>query len=126
MMKLRLIALVTLLSSDIVHAQPFVLDDTPIVLADFARDTYSIFSPLSFCKGPQAWLYVRAAHERQQRGLDEIILCDAAGHVAEASAAAIFCNTERSKVVAPLPSATFTVAAAAEPVNRDAIPGTPQ
>ena len=33
---------------------------------------------------------MRAAHERQQRGLDEIILCDAAGHVAEAGAAAIF------------------------------------
>jgi branched-chain amino acid aminotransferase len=33
---------------------------------------------------------VRAAHERQRRGLDEIILCDAAGNVAEASAAAIF------------------------------------
>ncbi|RZK13184.1 MAG: hypothetical protein EOO56_27640, partial [Hymenobacter sp.] len=35
-------------------------------------------------------IYVRAAHERQQRGLDEIILCDAAGQVAEAGAAAIF------------------------------------
>ena len=33
---------------------------------------------------------MRAAHERQQRGLDEIILCDAAGHIAEAGAAAIF------------------------------------
>ena len=71
-------------------AEPFVADETPIANADFALDNYSIYSPLSFCKGPQAWLYVRAAHERQQRGLDEIILCDAAGHVAEAGAAAIF------------------------------------
>lgn len=71
-------------------AEPFEPDDSPIGLADFARDNHSIFSPLSFCKGPQAWLYVRAAHERQQRKLDEIILCDAAGHVAEAGAAAIF------------------------------------
>jgi branched-subunit amino acid aminotransferase/4-amino-4-deoxychorismate lyase len=71
-------------------AEPFVPDDSPIGKADFARETQSIHSPLSFCKGPQAWLYVRAAHERQQRGLDEIILCDAAGHVAEAGAAAIF------------------------------------
>jgi branched-chain amino acid aminotransferase len=71
-------------------AEPFAPDDSPIGRADFARDTQSIYSPLSFCKGPQAWLYVRAAHERQQRGLDEIILCDAAGHVAEAGAAAIF------------------------------------
>jgi branched-subunit amino acid aminotransferase/4-amino-4-deoxychorismate lyase len=71
-------------------AEPFVPDDAPLWRVDFAHDTYSISSPLSFCKGPQAWLYVRAAHERQQRGLDELILCDAAGHVAEAGAAAIF------------------------------------
>jgi branched-chain amino acid aminotransferase len=71
-------------------AEAFVPDETPIEKADFALETPSLFSPLSFCKGPQAWLYVRAAHERQRRGLDEIILCDAAGHVAEAGAAAIF------------------------------------
>ncbi|MVN75646.1 hypothetical protein GO988_04835 [Hymenobacter sp. HMF4947] len=71
-------------------AEPFAADDAPLARADFALETNSLLSPLSFCKGPQAWLYVRAAHERQQRGLDEIILCDAAGHVAEAGAAAIF------------------------------------
>lgn len=71
-------------------AESFAADDSPVSTADFAQDTQSIHSPLSFCKGPQAWLYVRAACERQQRGLDEIILCDAAGHVAEAGAAAIF------------------------------------
>ena len=71
-------------------SEAFVPDDTPVATADFALGTHSIHSPLSFCKGPQAWLYVRAAHERQQRGLDEIILCNAAGHVAEAGAAAIF------------------------------------
>ncbi|TGE13937.1 aminotransferase class IV [Hymenobacter elongatus] len=71
-------------------AEPFQADNTPLQHVDFALQTYSLPSPLSFCKGPQAWLYVRAAHERQQRGLDEIILCDAAGHVAEAGAAAIF------------------------------------
>jgi branched-subunit amino acid aminotransferase/4-amino-4-deoxychorismate lyase len=71
-------------------AEPFVADDTPLAQADFASATTSLLSPLSFCKGPQAWLYVRAAHERQQRGLEEIILCDAAGHVAEAGTAAIF------------------------------------
>jgi branched-subunit amino acid aminotransferase/4-amino-4-deoxychorismate lyase len=71
-------------------AETFAPDETPIVEADFALETHSIHSPLSFCKGPQAWLYVRAAHERQQRGLDEIILCDAAGYIAEAGAAAIF------------------------------------
>ncbi|ALW86142.1 hypothetical protein AUC43_14200 [Hymenobacter sedentarius] len=71
-------------------AESFVADDSPISKVDFALKTHSIYSPLSFCKGPQAWLYVRTAHERQQRGLDEIILCDAAGYVAEAGAAAIF------------------------------------
>ena len=71
-------------------AAPFVPVDAPLRRVDFAQETYSVYSPLSFCKGPQAWLYVRAAHERAQRGLDEIILCDAAGHVAEAGAAAIF------------------------------------
>ena len=71
-------------------AETYVPDDAPIGKADFAVETHSIYSPLSFCKGPQAWLYVRAAHERQQRGLDEIILCNAAGHVAEVGAAAIF------------------------------------
>ncbi|MBF9140219.1 aminotransferase class IV [Hymenobacter properus] len=71
-------------------AEAFVPDDAPIASIDFAQETHSVYSPLSFCKGPQAWLYVRAAHERQQRGLDEIILCDTSGHVAEAGAAAIF------------------------------------
>jgi branched-subunit amino acid aminotransferase/4-amino-4-deoxychorismate lyase len=71
-------------------AEPFAPDDSPVAVADFAFDTQSSYSPLSFCKGPQAWRYVRAAYERQQRGLDEIILCNAAGHVAEAGAAAIF------------------------------------
>ena len=71
-------------------AEPFVADESVVAHADFARETQALFSPLSFCKGPQAWLYVRAAHERQRRGLDEILLCDAAGHVAEAGASAIF------------------------------------
>ncbi|MCB2377103.1 aminotransferase class IV [Hymenobacter sp. BT635] len=71
-------------------AEAFVVDSSPIQNAGFAQEVQAIHSPLSFCKGPQAWLYVRAAHERQQRGLDEIILCSAAGHVAEAGAAAVF------------------------------------
>ena len=71
-------------------AEPFEADNTPISQADFALETQAIYSPLSFCKGPQAWLYVRAAQERQRRGLDEIILCDASGHLAELGAAAIF------------------------------------
>jgi branched-subunit amino acid aminotransferase/4-amino-4-deoxychorismate lyase len=71
-------------------SEAFLPDDAPLQHVDFALNTQSLFSPLSFSKGPQAWLYVRAAHERRQRELDEIILCDAAGHVAEAGAAAIF------------------------------------
>jgi len=71
-------------------AEAFEPDESPITHADFALLTTTLASPLSFCKGPQAWLYVRAAHERQQRNLAEIILCDAAGHVAEVGAAAVF------------------------------------
>ncbi|TGE24280.1 hypothetical protein E5K00_03435 [Hymenobacter aquaticus] len=71
-------------------AEGFEENDSPLEVVDFARQTHAQPSPLSFCKGPQAWLYVRAAHERQQRGLDEIILTTAAGHVAEAGAAAVF------------------------------------
>ena len=71
-------------------AEAFVPDEVAVEQADFALETCSIFSPLSFCKGPQAWLYVRAAHERARRGLEDIVLCDAAGHVAEAGAAAVF------------------------------------
>ena len=76
-------------------AEPHAPDESALHQVDFARDTQSVFSPLSFCKGPQAWLYVRAAHERQQRGLDDIILCDAAGHVAETGSAAIFWLKDR-------------------------------
>ena len=71
-------------------AEAFAPDESALEKVDFALETHTLPSPLSFCKGPQAWLYVRAAHERQQRGLDEIVLLDAAGHVAEAGAAAIF------------------------------------
>jgi len=43
-------------------AEAFVPDEAPLQHADFAHETHSLYSPLSFCKGPQAWLYVRAAH----------------------------------------------------------------
>ncbi|SMB99129.1 aminotransferase class IV [Hymenobacter roseosalivarius DSM 11622] len=58
--------------------------------ADFSQQVHTHLSPLSFCKGPHALTYVLAARERAARGLDEIILLDSAGHVAEAGAAAIF------------------------------------
>ena len=58
--------------------------------ADFSQQVRTHFSPWSFCKGPNALPYVLAAQERAARGLDEILLLDGAGHVAEAGAAAIF------------------------------------
>jgi branched-subunit amino acid aminotransferase/4-amino-4-deoxychorismate lyase len=70
-------------------AEPYAEDTSPVGRADFARDNHALPSPLSFCKGPQAWLYVRTARERQARGLDEIILCTSTGLVAEAGAAAL-------------------------------------
>ncbi|MBC6605839.1 aminotransferase class IV [Hymenobacter sp. BT188] len=58
--------------------------------ADFSQHLRTHFSPFSFCKGSNALTYVMAAHERASRGLDEVLLLDSVGHVAEAGAAAIF------------------------------------
>ncbi|MBG8556226.1 aminotransferase class IV [Hymenobacter guriensis] len=71
-------------------AAPFVPNEAPIARAAFALGTHAIYSPLSFCKGPQAWLYVRASREREQRGVDELVLLSADGYVAETTSAAIF------------------------------------
>lgn len=70
-------------------ARPFEPQDESVAAAGFAETVRTVASPLAFCKGPQAWLYVLAAQERQQRGLGELLLLDAAGHVAEAVAAAV-------------------------------------
>ena len=106
-------------------AEPFVPDDSPITLADFARETHSLPSPLSFCKGPQAWLYVRAAHERQQRGLPEIILCDAAGHVAEAGAACIFWLKDNTLYTPSLASGCVAGVRRAEVLRQSQLIGLP-
>ncbi|MFD1872599.1 aminotransferase class IV [Hymenobacter bucti] len=106
-------------------AEPFVPDDSPIGVADFARETQSMYSLLSFCKGPQAWLYVRAAHERQQRGLDEIILCDAAGHVAEAGAAAVFWLKDNALYTPALTSGCVAGVRRADVLRRAAVLGMP-
>ncbi|GAA4386051.1 aminotransferase class IV [Hymenobacter koreensis] len=66
------------------------LNDKPINEAGFARQVQTLPGPLAFCKGPQGWLYVLAAQERQARGLGELLLLDAHGAVAEAVAAAVF------------------------------------
>ena len=74
----------------IATAAPFQPHDAPVGRADFAQGVRAVFSPVSFCKGPHAVFYVLAAQERQQRGLDEILLLDGAGHVAESGAAAVW------------------------------------
>ncbi|MBW3130039.1 aminotransferase class IV [Hymenobacter profundi] len=74
----------------LVAALPFQPNDQPINQAGFARETHTFHTPLSFCKGPHALYYVRAGLERQTRGLDELLLLDATGHVAEAISAAVF------------------------------------
>ncbi|MBD2716641.1 aminotransferase class IV [Microvirga sp. STR05] len=71
-------------------SQPFQPHDTPITSCGFAETVRTQLSAVSFCKGPNALTYVLAARERQQRGLDELLLLDAAGHVAEGVAAAVF------------------------------------
>ncbi|MBX0289546.1 aminotransferase class IV [Hymenobacter sp. HSC-4F20] len=88
--------------------QPFVAHAAPVTTADFARSVQVHASPVSFCKGPNALLYVLAAQERAQRNLDELVLLSSAGHVAEAVAAAIawiregtvYCPTEATGCVA--------------------------
>ncbi|WP_400190836.1 aminotransferase class IV [Hymenobacter sp. B81] len=71
-------------------AAPLRLSEAPVPTAGFARQVRTLAGPLAFCKGPQAWLYVLAAQERQARGLGELLLLDARGCVAEAVAAAVF------------------------------------
>ncbi|GAB3294014.1 hypothetical protein GCM10027348_14510 [Hymenobacter tenuis] len=70
-------------------AQPFQALETSIRTADFAQTVRTHASAVSFCKGPNALTYVLAAREREQRGLDEVVLLSGQGHVAEAVAAAI-------------------------------------
>ena len=60
-------------------AQPFESRDMPLASVDFATTVHTQLSPLSFCKGPNALLYVLAAREREQRGLDELLLLSAQG-----------------------------------------------
>jgi branched-subunit amino acid aminotransferase/4-amino-4-deoxychorismate lyase len=74
----------------LVTAQPFVPHAVPAAHADFAETVRTQPSAWAFCKGPNALTYVQAGRERQLRGLDELLLLDPAGHVAEAGAAAVF------------------------------------
>jgi branched-subunit amino acid aminotransferase/4-amino-4-deoxychorismate lyase len=48
------------------------------------------YTPYSFFKGPYALHYVQASREKKRAGLDEGILTDAAGHVAECLVSNIF------------------------------------
>jgi branched-subunit amino acid aminotransferase/4-amino-4-deoxychorismate lyase len=70
--------------------RPFAPNDAPVATAGFAETVHTRISPVSFCKGPESLTYVLAARERAQRGLDELLLLDAAGHVAESVSAAVF------------------------------------
>ncbi|OUJ74902.1 aminotransferase class IV [Hymenobacter crusticola] len=74
----------------VVTAQPFAPTSGSAAQADFAQTVRTQPSAWAFCKGPNALMYVLAGQERQRRGLDELLLLDPAGHVAEAGAAAIF------------------------------------
>ena len=71
-------------------AAPLLAGPAAPARTDFATSIRTHFSPVSFCKGPYALHYVLAAQERTARGLDELLLLDAHGHVAEAVAAAVF------------------------------------
>jgi branched-subunit amino acid aminotransferase/4-amino-4-deoxychorismate lyase len=66
--------------------------DLPEVIqtAGFLSSPPVPYSPFSFFKGPYALHYVQAGREKKQMGLDEGILLDARGHVAEALVSNIF------------------------------------
>jgi branched-chain amino acid aminotransferase len=83
-------------------SRPFHPNDTPVRVAGFAETVRTHFSPLSFCKGPNSLTYVLAARERTQRSLDELLLLDAAGHVAEGVAAAVFWISQGQLCTSPL------------------------
>lgn len=70
-------------------SQPFTPLDSDIARADFAQTVQTQFSPVSFCKGPNALTYVRAAQERQQCHLEELLLLSAQGHIAEAVSSSV-------------------------------------
>ncbi|UOQ64342.1 aminotransferase class IV [Hymenobacter volaticus] len=70
--------------------RPFQPNDAPLATTGFAETVQTRLSLVSFCKGPESLTYVLAARERIQRNLDELILLDTAGHVAETVSAAIF------------------------------------
>ncbi len=57
-------------------------------------------SKISFLKGPNAALYTLASIEREQRGLDELILLSPRGHVAESTSACV-CWVQYPIVFAP-------------------------
>ncbi|GAB3833160.1 aminotransferase class IV [Hymenobacter jeollabukensis] len=85
-----LYAPVTAAAHWLVTAVPFEAGPTTPARAAFAGSIRTHFSPVSFCKGPYALHYVLAAQERAARGLDDLLLLDGQGHVAEAVAAAVF------------------------------------
>jgi branched-chain amino acid aminotransferase len=49
----------------------------------------------------------RALREAQQRGYDNAVVCDSAGHVAEFATANLFFVTPQGEVVTPVPNGTF-------------------
>ncbi|RSK33129.1 aminotransferase class IV [Hymenobacter metallilatus] len=69
--------------------QPFQAVTGTIRHSALAESVHTQASAVSFCKGPNALLYVLAAQERQRRQLDELILLSKEGYVAEAVAASV-------------------------------------
>ncbi|TGD80234.1 aminotransferase class IV [Hymenobacter wooponensis] len=88
----------------LVTCQPFSAFDAPIARADFAQTVHTHFSAFSFCKGPNALTYVRAAQERAERQLDEVFLLSAQGYVAEAVSSAVAWVKEEA-IYTPAPEA---------------------
>ncbi|PKV75486.1 branched-chain amino acid aminotransferase/4-amino-4-deoxychorismate lyase [Pontibacter ramchanderi] len=67
--------------------QPIPYTSIKVGISQMAR---TCLSPLSHFKGPHAPLYVLAGIEKQNRNLDDILLLNAQGHVAELISSNIF------------------------------------
>jgi branched-chain amino acid aminotransferase/4-amino-4-deoxychorismate lyase len=70
-------------------AYPFT-ESTPKLNASFSKDVQLTPTPWSSYKTISALPYVQAALERERRGLDELILLDQLGNIAECSSSNVF------------------------------------
>ncbi len=73
--------------------QPATAPATTPLQVGVCSGIQTIFSPLSFFKGPNALVYVMASNEKQEQGFDDMILLNPQGLVSELTSSNIFWYT---------------------------------